>query len=152
MWVMVWLWLWLSTELAVANGEETQPQVMWFVEGRLEWLNDKKKSLSHSSLPSINHMTCGWISSLFATASSALNHNHNHTINHINRSNRSNRISSMSRRSLFRGSPMFSARFCTSHDFRHPFPPVFRTHYRFPQYFPHMISASYDPSELLPRH
>ena len=25
---------------------------------------------------------------------------------------------------FFRGSPMFSAHFSTSHDFRHPFPPV----------------------------
>ena len=30
----------------------------------------------------------------------------------------------LSHRSPFRGSPMFSARFRTSHDFRHPFPPV----------------------------
>ena len=30
----------------------------------------------------------------------------------------------LSHRRLFRGSPMFSACSCTSHDFRHPFPPV----------------------------
>ena len=61
-------------------------------------------------------------------------------------------LASMSCRRLFRGSPMFSAHFRTSHDFWHPFPPVSTLTIGFRNIFRIRFPQVYDPSELLPHH
>ena len=53
----------------------------------------------------------------------------------------------LSRRRLIQGSPMFSACSCTSHDFRHPFPPVSALNIGFHNIFHIRFPQVYDPSE-----